>query len=499
MTVTHAKTLSPRPSCVVIFAFKKENGVAVYSGVPAIKKAVLARVATGDFKGAPNEALHLYDLAGFERVVAFGIGTNTPPYAGEELRRNAHALLKTLKTVTEIEVDLSEAAELATDTGVTPDEAFAALAEGFILGAYRFKKYQKAKTENEETPLSVEKAVLVTKREGAPEAITNAVIVAQWTNYARDLGNEPSNALTALEFARRTTREAKNLGVQCITFDKKKIAALKMGGVIGVNKGSANPPSVIVLRSRAKKAIRSALVVGKGITFDSGGISIKPSQGMSEMKMDMGGGAAAVASLFAAKALALPINLTVIVPLTDNMPSGSSMNPGDIITMYNGLTVEIDNTDAEGRLILADGLAYGIKTYTPDVAIDIATLTGACIVALGTQVGALMTNTDALLPLFKAASEKTYERMWPLPLYDDYKKSLASTVADMKNVGGRNGGAINAGKFLERFVGNIPWAHLDIAGPAIGEAPSFYIPKDATGFGTRLLTEFYRLYAEKGI
>lgn len=263
-----------------------------------------------------------------------------------------------------------------------------------------------------------------------------------------------------------------------------------MGGVIGVCQGSARPPRFIILEygPASKKPV---VLVGKGVTFDTGGISIKPSANMAEMKMDMSGAAAVIGAFEAVARLKLPVHLIGLIPAVENMPSGSAVRPGDILRHFNGKTSEVDNTDAEGRLILADALAYAEK-YKPAAVIDLATLTGAVVVALGHVATGMMGNDEDLMKKLKASGEQTYERVWQLPLFEEYEKLIKSDVADVKNVGGRWAGSITAALFLKKFTGTYNWAHLDIAGTAILEEAQEYIPKGGSGVGVRLLTNFLK-------
>jgi leucyl aminopeptidase len=273
---------------------------------------------------------------------------------------------------------------------------------------------------------------------------------------------------------------------------KAAIGRLGMGGLLGVSRGSARPPRFIIMEYRGGRGRRNTIVlVGKGVTFDSGGISIKPSANMAEMKMDMSGAAAVIGTMQAAAQLRLPVHLIGLVPATENLPGGRALKPGDILTHLNKKTSEIDNTDAEGRLILADALSYASR-YTPDLVIDLATLTGACVVALGHVASGMLGNDPHAMSRLKAAGDRTYERVWELPMFEEYEKLIASDVADVKNVGGRWGGAITAAMFLKQFIGDYRWVHLDIAGPAIMEEPWEYIPKGGSGVGVRLLIDFLR-------
>jgi leucyl aminopeptidase len=265
-----------------------------------------------------------------------------------------------------------------------------------------------------------------------------------------------------------------------------------MGGLLGVAQGSARPPRFLVMDYRPRSRPGATVVlVGKGVTFDSGGISIKPSAGMAEMKMDMSGAAAVIGALQATARLKLPVRVVGLVPATENLPGGRAMKPGDILRHLNGKTSEVDNTDAEGRLILADALAYASR-FKPDAVIDLATLTGACVVALGHHATGMMGNNQALMARLKEAGARTFERVWELPMFEEYEKLIKSDVADVKNVGGRWAGAITGAMFLKHFIGAYPWVHLDIAGTAMMEETSDYIPKGGSGVGVRLLVDMLR-------
>jgi len=269
-----------------------------------------------------------------------------------------------------------------------------------------------------------------------------------------------------------------------------------MGGLLGVSRGSAKGPRFIIMEMNRNSTRGTVVLVGKGVTFDSGGISIKPSAGMAEMKMDMSGAAAVIGTMQAAARLRLPQHLVGLVPATENLPSGTALKPGDILTHANGKTSEIDNTDAEGRLILADALAYASR-YKPDLVIDLATLTGACVVALGNAASGMLGNDEKAMHQLAEAGERVHERVWQLPLYDEYEKLIKSDVADVKNVGGRWGGASTAAMFLKSFIGKYKWVHLDIAGTAIAEQASDYIPKGGSGVGVRLLIDFLRNWKKR--
>ncbi len=362
--------------------------------------------------------------------------------------------------------------------------------EGVILGNYSFDNYKFKKVPSKNLAVifyAENKKLLKT-------TLSTAQILMEGVNFTKDLQNEPSITLTPSELARRVRTGLSKAGVKITILDEKGIKKNKMGGLLAVGMGSDNPPRMIILQYKssinAKKKLKTIALVGKGITFDSGGISIKPAQNMGEMKADMSGAAVVAGTILAAAKAKLPINLLGVIPSAENMVSGKSYRPGDIIITASGKSIEVDNTDAEGRIILADALDYASKSK-PDVIIDLATLTGACVVALGEFAAGLFTKDDKLADELYKVGMKTFERVWRLPMWDDYNQLIKSDTADVKNIGGKWGGAITAAKFLEHFVDTkILWAHLDIAGPAMMNNLNNYTKKYMTGFGVRLLFEY---------
>jgi len=321
-------------------------------------------------------------------------------------------------------------------------------------------------------------------------SISRASTVCASVILARDLENAPGNEIYPETLAAAARTAGARSGFRVTVWDEKRLRSTGFGGLLAVNSGSDRPARFIIMeRNGGVKGLETIVLVGKGVTFDSGGISIKPAGGMGEMKMDMSGAAAVIGTMEAASRLKLPVHLVGLVPTTENLLGGSAMRPGDIITHYGGTTSEVDNTDAEGRLILADALAWA-STYKPAAVIDLATLTGACVVALGNHATGMMGNDEVLMAELKAAGEKTFERVWPLPMFEEYEKQIRSHVADVKNIGGRWAGAITAGLFLKKFIGKHPWVHLDIAGTAILEDSLPYAPRGGSGIGVRLLVEF---------
>ena len=377
---------------------------------------------------------------------------------------------------------------------VLPKEAAAivpALLPHLALSDYDFDRY---KSGDRHAGIAIGISV-----DGAPppsrEQLAVAAAVAEAAAWARDLGNTPANDLGSRELAAIVRAAARRDRLWFRSLSPTEIRRERMGGVLGVSSGSTRPPGFLVLAHRPRASRGSIVLVGKGITFDSGGISIKAAASMGEMKFDMMGAATALAIVRAARRLAIPLTVTALAPIAENVPSGTSYRPGDILRMRNGKTVEVDNTDAEGRLILADALSYAQK-FRPDAIIDFATLTGAVLVALGQECAGLMGNDDRLVDELRTAGERTGDRFWRLPLWDEYRELIKSDYADMKNSGGRYGGTVTAAIFLKEFVPpGIPWAHCDVAGTAHLEKARAGYPAGATGFGIAATIDFLRTRA----
>ena len=339
----------------------------------------------------------------------------------------------------------------------------------------------------------LKKIVFITQAKGAKKIVSRAELSCTGTLWARDLLNEPGNKLRPPDLSKWAKTQGRKYNVKVSVFRRSQLETMNMGGILAVNQGSDIEPQLIQCEYRPRSFKKTLLLVGKGVTFDTGGINLKPYVSIGKigsMKMDMGGAAVALCSVFAASRLQLPLRVIVLAPAVENMISGSAMRPGDIITMTDGTTVEVDNTDAEGRLILADALSYGIAQFKPDLTIDLATLTGACVVALGHQAAALYSTDKKSTEKLLQCAQKTGERVWAMPLFPEYAEQLKSEVADLVNVGGKAAGSITAAKFLEHFTHDTDWVHLDIAGTAMLEFPVGYQPKGGTGYGVRLLLEF---------
>jgi leucyl aminopeptidase len=371
--------------------------------------------------------------------------------------------------------------------GLDPKDSARAVVEGAIIGLYDGDLY---KTSNEDKLSETEEFVIV-ERDSAKIAEFEAgaregQVLASAANEVRDLANEPANRMTPIILAERAQEMAAKAGLEIEVLDQDRMAELGMGGLLGVAQGSTQPPRLIFMRYGGKEGGPTLALVGKGLTFDSGGISIKPSEGMQDMKYDMSGGAAVIGAMKAIAELKPAINVIGVVPASENMPGGSAYKPGDVIRFYNGKTTEVITTDAEGRMILADAITYAIKQGATHL-VDIATLTGSCVVALGHDITGVMGNNREFTGRLMNAARLTGEKCWELPLPPEYKEQLKSEIADFKNIGTRWGGALTGGLFLKEFVEDLPWVHLDIAGTADSDAEEPYRAKGATGVGTRML------------
>ena len=375
---------------------------------------------------------------------------------------------------------------MLSDTEVGAESARQALVEGIHLGSYKFLGYKSKADKAKLARVDVAGGSGVRNQ----AALDRGDVIAAGQILARDLVNEPGGTLTAPEFARRAAAIARRSGLTVKVWDEAAIKKAKLGGLLGVNRGSTLPPRLVELTYSPKgKANGTLALVGKGIVFDAGGLSIKTGQGMMTMKCDMGGAAAVIGAMSVLSAIAPKCRVRAYIPMTDNMLGGDATRPGDVLKIRNGKTIEVLNTDAEGRLVLADALSLASEAK-PDAIVDLATLTGACMVALGPKIGGLMGNNDGWIEKLEESSAASGERLWHLPLPADYKKQFESSVADMKNIGTPYGGALTAGLILQEFVAEgIPWAHLDIAGPAWSDSDDDDVTKGGTGFGVRLLVD----------
>ena len=475
---------------IVLFAFEKER----LSG-PAGLQAMLRRVTDKEFKGAEKQLLLLHTAGkrGIQagHVVLAGLGKRKE-FDPEKMRRAVGAVVKKL---CDAGIDRAVIQVACDEPGCATDDCIAAVVDSAELVAYKFSKY---KSDNDKPVEFKSLTLCLPARCNLREVkalVTRRQIIAQSANYARDIANLPGNVVFPSVLADYARHLAEENNLKCTVLDKTALEESGFGGLLAVGGGSAHEPHLIVLEysgSPTKDAAPIALV-GKAITFDSGGISIKPSEKMDEMKFDKSGGVAILGTMRAIARLKLKLNVIGVISAAENMPSSTSYRPGDIVTSYpgpdkRGVTIEVLNTDAEGRIVLGDALAYA-RERKPQAIIDLATLTGACVVALGTHAAGVFGSDELLLERIRAAGERTGERVWPFPLWQEYKDKIKSDVADIKNTSGREGGPITAAAFLARYVGDTPWAHIDIAGTAWTTEERPYMAKGATGFGVRLLLD----------
>ena len=464
--------------------------VGLHEGEPApenIRSVTEPALSAGDFSGKGGETALLYADLAAPRLLLVGLGDRSS-FTLDKVRRAAATAARRARAL-----GVREAA-FALPSLESVEGAARAAAEGATLGLYRFTRYKSGggETKDAEADRDLDDFDLVLDGAADEAAASRAAgvgaKVAAATLLARDLANEPSNTATPEYLAAKAREIAGRYGMEVEVLDRAGIEEENLAGLATVGRSAENEPRFIVLEHRNGGDGAPIVLVGKAVTFDSGGISIKPSSGMEDMKFDMSGGAAVLGAMEAVGALDLPLNVVALVPATENLPGGSAFKPGDVLRLHSGKTVEILSTDAEGRLILADALSYA-RRYEPVAVVDCATLTGACRVALGDHASGLMGNDEDLIAEVQAAGEATGERAWPLPLFDEYTEQIRGDVADIKNTGGRYGGALTAGAFLKEFA-DYPWAHLDIAGTAYGKKGNAYTQRGATGVPARLLVEF---------
>jgi len=505
LTLSTAAAAGLRADAIVVGVAKGDRGPVVAPGAEAVDKAYDGRLAaildTLGASGAEGEVTKLPAPSGFKAPVVVAVGLGAEPekdraFTAESLRRAAGSAARALAGSKKAAFVLPIAD--AADAG--------AVGEGALLGAYSFDTYKengkngkntaKAK-KNGKAPLA--EVVLLggkSRDKAYKAAVERAVAVTEELNRARDLINTPPNDLNPAAFAALAQTAAKEHGLKVQVLDEKALAKGGYGGILGVGAGSASAPRLVKLSYTHSKADKHLAFVGKGITYDSGGISLKPPGHNETMKCDMSGAAAVFAAVVAAARLGLDVNITGWLALAENMPSGSATRPGDVLRMYSGKTVEVLNTDAEGRLVLADAL-WAASQENPDAIVDVATLTGAMMLALGSRTFGIMANDDAFRTAVHAAAEEVGEGSWPMPLPEHLRKGMDSPTADIANMGERMGGGLVAGLFLKEFVGEgITWAHLDIAGPAFNEQGPFgYTPKGGTGSAVRTLVRLAEITA----
>jgi leucyl aminopeptidase len=476
--------------CDDALKFGPATAKALESAVGMIKRAA----AASQFKGKSGSVLDFLAPEGLKvsRLIVIGTGKSSD-LKDYDFRKLGGAAAGKLRHGGE---PVTFIAELP--NGAMKPEQAAAVASGVRLRAYKFDRYKTRKKDGDDAALNGEISFAVGDVGAARKAFAPEDHIADGVIVARDLVNEPPNVLFPVEFARRAS-DLRKLGVEIDVLDVKAMKKLGMGALLGVGQGSSRPSRTVIMSwNGGKKGEQPVAFIGKGVCFDTGGISIKPSASMEDMKGDMGGAACVVGLMHALAARKARANVVGAIGLVENMPDGNAQRPGDIVTSMSGQTIEIINTDAEGRLVLADVLWYVAKKFKPKFMVDLATLTGAILVALGAEYAGLFANNDELAERLTSVGQETGERVWRMPLGPEYDKQIDSQFADMKNTGGRSGGSITAAQFLQRFVNDTPWAHLDIAGTAMGAPKTDINQSWGSGFGVRLLERLVAKYYEGG-
>jgi len=462
----------------------------------ALGGAVAQLIKQGEIKGKLNEVtmLHSFGKLPAARVVVVGLGKKSDL----SVNKVRGAVAETCRWLRAREIStIATVPQGANINKIGPGDAAQAIAEGALLGTYTFRKHM---TKKEDKPGEIKRLSIVGAgrlKARLEKGADKGRIISEATNLARDMVNEPANYMTPTDMAETAARLAREQGLEITILDLEQMKKLGMGGMLGVSRGSRQPPKFMVLNYKGGTAKEPDIaLVGKGITFDSGGISIKPSDKLEEMKGDMAGGAAVIAAMVAISQLKPKINVMALIPATENLPDGNALKPGDVLTAMNGKTMEIISTDAEGRLVLADALSYA-KKHGAGKMVDAATLTGACRIALGDICTGAFGNNQELIDRIIAAGNEAGELVWQMPMFDEYGEQNKSDVADVKNVGGRLAGAITAAKFLAEFVDDTPWVHLDIAGTSLTDKERGYQIKGATGVPVRTLVNLVVSLAQK--
>lgn len=457
----------------------------------ALHNSISELIKKKEFSAKLNKTMVLptYGKIPAKRVLLVGLGKKKEVTL-DKIRQAAGI---TTSTVRDMGISEGTTVTDSLDIFIPPSEWCQAYVEGALLSLYKYQRYKYISPEERH---ELKMLTLLVSRKDTLTTIHDAVkygkIVADAVCFTRDLINTPSRDKTPAILADHAVKMAKELDIHYKVMSSPELKKLGMGGLLGVAQGSAQSPKFIILEYNARTKGQDTIVfVGKGITFDSGGICLKQAKDMDQMKSDMSGAAAVMGAMMAVSKMKVPQHIIGLIPCTENMPGGSAMKPGDVITFHSGKTAEVTNTDAEGRLILADALAYA-GSYHPQAVIDLATLTGSCVVALGTVVTGMMGNNEELKKRVRIAGERSWERVWELPLWEEYQEQIKSDIADMKNVGGPYGGAITAACFLSKFAEKYPWVHLDIAGTAWCEKNGAYTQKGASGVGVRLLVQLVR-------
>lgn len=483
--------LGEKSDAAIICVFEGEKPAgALLDADKALGGLISSAIKDGEYSGKPGEVMFFHSASALKggpaKIIIAGLGKKET-FTGTALMGAAGSAAGMarklgLKSITASAEGIG---------GLSPCDTASLIVQGIEMGMYTIDTF---KTPDPKKKV-IDRVTLIASADetsGVKAGVAEGSLLAGSVNFARDMINAPANRMTPSDMAKQAKAAGKEFGFKVKVLEESDCRKLGMGAFLGVSAGSEQPAKFIVMEYNGskKKNAKPTVVVGKAITFDSGGISIKPSDGMDKMKYDMAGGAATIGIMRAAAALKLPVNLVGLVPASENLPSGGALKPGDVVKSMNGKTSEIISTDAEGRLVLSDALCYASR-YKPEAVIDIATLTGACVIALGDLAIGLMTNNAELAAKVKTAADATGERVWELPMWDEYLERMKGDVTDLKNVGGRQAATVTAGKYLEEFV-DYPWVHLDIAGTAWEERGKPYQPKGARGTGVRLIIEYLK-------
>mgnify|MGYP000588983667 CR=1 FL=1 len=499
-TIKNERLLAHKTECLVLFCLEEKKPSGNLGELGAKLKGVLSpSFKNKRFEGKLNQTLILNVTKPMraDHLLLVGLGKGTEVTA-DKLRQAAGTAAKLaekskFKNISFYIPADNSPKDIYTGLDQSGDDFSQTVVEGSLLSLYHFDEY---KQPSKEKPSRISQIILLAQTKSKVSSMQSSVargrklVTAVVTS--RDLISQPSNIATPTYLAEKAKELAKSFGMNCKVLTTRDMEKLGMGALLGVSKGAEEPPAFIILEHHGGiKNDPPIVIVGKGITFDTGGISLKPPANMDEMKMDMSGGSVTMGTLSAAASLKIPLNIVGLIPASENMPSGTAIKPGDILRSMSGKTIEVLNTDAEGRLILADALTYAAR-YKPKAVIDLATLTGAVIVALGHEAAAVVGNNDELATCLQQCGEVTGEKLWPLPMWPEHEKAMESDIADLKNIAspGVGAGTITGGAFLKAFVGEFPWCHLDIAGTSWSGKDKPYTPKGASGFGVRLLIRF---------
>lgn len=492
ITVRRGEIQKQRADALVVSLFAGMTPSGETAAVDrALKGQISAAISLGDFSGTSGETLLLYTKGAVAspRVLVVGLGARES-FDSEAARRAAARAVNALEDTGCMRI--ASIIHGGGAAGLEVESAAQALVEASLLAQYRFEHYR-----SDPKPASLKQLTLVENEPSRLTALRSGVksgrALASATAFARDLINHPGQTVTPVYLASEARRLARAHDIKARILDEKAMAKMGMGALMSVGQGSANPPRFICMEYNGRKREQPLVFVGKGITFDSGGLSLKSVSGIASMKKDMSGAAAVFGAMQAAAELGLPRRIIGLVAAAENMPDGNAFRPGDALKTLSGKTVEILSTDAEGRLVLADALTYA-QRFKPAAVVDLATLTGACITALGHHAAGLFGNDDTLCERLISAGQQTHERLWRLPLWPEYRQQIEGDIADIKNSGGPPGGASTAAALLSEFAQGFPWAHLDIAGTASSDAHRHYLRKGGVGFGVRLLTQLARTW-----